>query len=152
MLTLTLSTVLLAASPSPPAATQLTTVVHEPLDEQAKLPDAVVFFLPKSSALSPLAADIVAIAARNAGSNTIVIQASSDREAGETAQTAAERAHAVRLDLMHNGVPDSVIRIVYAGGSRTGIESRRVVVSVMSPSSSSPRVATDEPVPPGSRL
>jgi outer membrane protein OmpA-like peptidoglycan-associated protein len=153
MLTLTLATLLLAASPSHPAAAQLTTTAQESLDEQAKLPNAVVFFLLKSSVLSPVAADIVAIAARNAGSGTIVtLQASSDREAGETAQTAAERADAVRLELIQNGVPASAIRIVQAGASRTGIESRRVIVSVMSAASSSPRVATDEAVPAGSRL
>jgi outer membrane protein OmpA-like peptidoglycan-associated protein len=153
MLTLTLSTLLLAASPSHPAAAQLTTIVQEPMDEQAKFPNAVVFFLPKSSVLSPVAADIVAIAARNAGSDTIVmLQASSDREAGETAQTAAERADAVRLELIQNGVPASAIRVVDAGVSRTGIESRRVIVSVMPAASGSPRVATDEPVPTKSRL
>jgi hypothetical protein len=147
MLTLTLSTLLLAVSPSYPAAAQLTTTVQEPLDEQAKLPNAVVFFLPKSSVLSPVAADIVAIAARNAaGSGTIItLQPSSDREAGETAQTAAERAHAVRLALIDNGVPASAIRIVHVGVSRTGVESRRVIVSVMSAASSSPRMATTRP-------
>jgi outer membrane protein OmpA-like peptidoglycan-associated protein len=142
MLTLTLSTVLLAAVPSDSLATQLTTIVQEPSDEQAGLPNAVVFFVPKSSVLSPVAADVVARAAQLAGSGTIVlIQASSDHEAGETVQTAAERADAVRLELIRNGVPASAIRIVQAGVSRTGIESRRVIVSIMSAASSSPRVA-----------
>jgi hypothetical protein len=147
MLTLTLSTLLLAGSPShPAAAAQLTTIVQEPFE--ARLPDAVVFFVPKSSVLSPLAADVVARAARHAGSGTIVlIQASSDHEAGETTQTAAERADAVRLELIRNGVPASAIRIMHAGVSRTGIESRRVIVSVISAAPSSPRVATAEGVP-----
>ena len=146
MLTLTLSTLLLAASPSHPAAAQLTTIVQEPFE--ASLPDAVVFFVPKSSVLSPLAADVVARAARHAGSGTIVlIQASSDHEAGETTQTAAERADTVRLELIRNGVPASAIRIMHAGLSRTGIESRRVIVSIISAAPSSPRVATAEGVP-----
>ena len=154
MLTLTLSTLLLAASPPHPPAAQRTTIVQEPpLNEQAKLPNAVVFFLPKSSILSPLGAHIVAIAARNADAGaTVMLQASSDREAGETAQTAAERADAVRLALIHNGVSASAIRIVHGGVSRTGIESRCVIVSVISTASSGPRVATDEAVPAGSRL
>lgn len=153
MLTLTLSTLLLTASPSHPAAGYLTSIVQEPLDEQAKLPNAVVFFLPNSSGLSPVAANIITIAARNAGSGTIfMLQASSDREAGETAQIATERADAVRLELIRNGVPASAIRIVHVGVSRTGIESRHVIVSAMSAASSSPRVATDEAVPAGSRL
>jgi hypothetical protein len=148
MLTLTLSTLLLAASPSRPAAAQVTTVVQEPFDEQARFPDAVVFFVPKSSVLSPLAADVVAGAARHAGSGTIVlIQASSDHEAGETTQTAAERAGAVRLELIRNGVPASAIRIMRTGVSRTGIESRRVIISVVSAAPRSPRVATAEAVP-----
>jgi outer membrane protein OmpA-like peptidoglycan-associated protein len=114
------------------------------LDEQAKLPNAVVFFRSNSSVLSPVAADIITMAARNAGSGTIVmLQASSDHEAGETAQMAAERADAVRLELIHDGIPASAIHTVHADVSRTGIESRRVIVSVMSAASSSPRVATD---------
>lgn len=146
MLTLTLSTLLLAGSPSHPAAAHLTAIVQEPFE--ARLPDAVVFFVPKSSVLSPLAADVVARAARHAGSGTIVlIEASSDHEAGETTQTAAERADAVRLELIRNGVPASAIRIIHAGVSRTGIENRRVIVSVISAAPSSPRVATAEGVP-----
>ena len=153
MLTLTLSALLLAASPSHQAGAQLTTIVQEPLDEQARLPNAVVFFVPKSSVLSPLAADVVARAARHAGSGTIVmLQASSDHEAGETAQTAAERADAVRLELIRNGVPASTIRIMHADVSRTGIESRRVIISVMSAAPSSPRVATAEAVSVESQL
>jgi hypothetical protein len=142
MLAITLGTQLLAASPFLPTAAQLTTIIHEPLDEQAWLPDAVIFFVPGSSVLSPPATDVVATAAQHAGSGTIVmIQASSDREAGETNQTAAERAEAVRLELIRNGVPASVIRIMHAGVSRTGIESRRVIVSVIHASPSNPRVA-----------
>ena len=148
MLTLTLGTLLLAASPFHLAAAQLTTVVQEPIEEQTNLPNAVVFFVPKSSALSPLAADVVARAARHARSGTIVlIQASSDHEAGETTQTAADRADTVRLELIRNGVAASAIRIMHAGVSRTGIESRRVIVSVISAAPSSPRVATAEGVP-----
>jgi hypothetical protein len=124
------------------------TAITETFDEQAALPNAAVFFLPKSSVLSPLAAEIIDRAARQAGSGTIVlVQASSDHEAGETTQTAAERADAVRLELVRDGVPASSIRIMQAGVSRTGIESRRVVISVISPAPSSPRVATAEAVP-----
>jgi hypothetical protein len=142
MLTITLGTLLLAASPSHRAAAQLTTIIQEPLDEQARLPDAVVFFVPGSSVLSRTATDVVATAAQRAGSGTIVmIQASSDHEAGETNQKATERADAVRLELIRNGVPASVIRIMHAGVSRTGIESRRVIVSVIHASPSNPRVA-----------
>ena len=152
MLTLTLSTVLLAASPSHPAAAQLTNIVQEPLAEQTKLPNAVVFFVPKSAVLSPRAADVVALAARQADYGTsVIIQASSDREAGETAQTAAERADAVRAELIRDGVPASAIRTVYSDVSRTGIESRRVIVSVLSAPSSSPRVATTEAAPASAR-
>lgn len=148
MLTLTLSALLIATSPSHPAAAQVTTIVQEPFDEQARLPEAVVFFLPKSSVLSPLAADVVATAARHVGSGTIVlIQASSDHEAGETTRTAAERADAVRLELIRNGVPASAIRIMHAGVSRTGIESRRVIISVISAVPRRPQVATAEAVP-----
>ena len=93
MLTLTFGSLLLVASPSDTTMAQLTTIALEPLDEQARLPRAVVFFLPGSSALSPAATDIVASAARNAGSGTIVIiQADSDNEAGETPETATDRA------------------------------------------------------------
>jgi outer membrane protein OmpA-like peptidoglycan-associated protein len=148
MLTLTLSTLLLAASPFHLAAAQLTTGVQETIAEQTRLPNAVVFFVPKSSVLSPLAADVVARAARHAGSGTIVlIQASSDHEAGETTQTAAQRADAVRLELIRHGVPASTIRILHAGISRTGIESRRVIVSVLAAAPSSPRVARAAAVP-----
>ena len=47
MLTLTFGTLLLVASPSDPTTAQLTTIALEPLDEQAGLPKAAVFFLPK---------------------------------------------------------------------------------------------------------
>ena len=46
MLTLTFGTLLLVASPSDPTTAQLTTIALEPLDEQAGLPKAAVFFLP----------------------------------------------------------------------------------------------------------
>lgn len=148
MLTLTLTGLLLAASPIRPAAAQATDVVQETLDAQAGFPNAAVFFLPKSSVISPLAADIIDRAARHASSGAIVLlQASSDHEAGETTQTAVERADAVRLELVRNGVPASAIRIVQAGASRTGIESRCVVISVISPTPSNPRVATVEAAP-----
>ena len=143
MLTLTFGTLLLVASPSGPTTAQLTTIALKSLDEQARLPNAAVFFLPGSSALSPVAADIVARAVRNAGSGTIfVVQTSSNNEAGETPQTAVDRADAVRRELIRNGVPPSAIRVMQAGSSRTGIESRRVVVSVIPAPSNIPGVAT----------
>jgi hypothetical protein len=146
MLTLTFGTLLLVASPSDPTTAQLTTIALKPLDEQARSLSAAVFFLPGSSALSPVAADIVARAARNAGSGTIcVVQASSDNEAGETPQTAVDRADAVRRELIRNGVPPSAIRAMQVGASRTGIESRRVVVSVIPAPAYIPRVATAPP-------
>jgi len=108
MLSLTLGTLLLVASPSDPAVAQPTTV--ETLNEQARLPNAVLFFVPKSSALSPVAADVVAGAARNAGLGAIVIiQASNDNEAGETPETADDRANVVRRELIRNGVPPRAI-------------------------------------------
>ena len=56
-------------------------------DNQASLPVAAVFFLPKSSVLSPLALDIVAQTARRANSGSIVvIRANHDHEAGGTAR------------------------------------------------------------------
>ena len=153
MLTLTFGTLLLVASPSDPTMAQLTTTALKPLDEEARLPKAAVFFLPKSSALSPLAADVVARAAQNAESGTIVvIQASSDNEAGETAETAADRADVVSRELIRNGVPPWAIRIMHAGALRTGIESRRVIVSVIPAPSNIPQVATVKTVPAGSRL
>jgi hypothetical protein len=148
MLTLTLTSLLLAASPIRTAAAQATVIVEETFDEQAGFPNAAVFFLPRSSVISPLAADVIDRAARHVSSGAIVLlQASSDHEAGETSQTAVERADAVRLELVRSGVPASAIRIMYAGVSRSGIESRRVVISVISPTPSSPRVATVETVP-----
>ena len=143
MLTLALGALLLAAPPSVPTTAQLTTVALEPLDEQTRLPKTVVFFLPKSSALSPVAADIVARAARSAGSGTIVvIQASSDNEAGETPETAADRADVVRRELIRNGVRPSAIRVTHAGALRAGIESRCVILSVIPTPSNIPGVAT----------
>jgi hypothetical protein len=143
MLMLTFGTLLLVASQSGPTTAPLTTIALESFDEQARLPNAAVFFLPGSSALSPVAADIVARAARNAGSGTIfVVQTSSNNEAGETPQTAVDRADAVRRELIRNGVPPSAIRVMQAGSSRAGIESRRVVVSVIPAPSNIPGVAT----------
>jgi outer membrane protein OmpA-like peptidoglycan-associated protein len=148
MLTLTLSTLLLATSPSHTTAAQVPTFVQKASEEQARIPNAVVFFAPKSSVLSPPAADVVARAARHAGPGTIVlVQASSDHEADETNQTAVERADAVRLELTRNGVPAAAIRIMHAGVSRTGIESRRVIISVISAAPSGPQVATVGAVP-----
>jgi hypothetical protein len=143
MLALTLGTLILVASPpSDPTTARLMTVALTPVDKQAGLPNASVFFLPSSSALSPVAADILARAARNAGSGTIVVlQPSSDDAAGETPQTAVDRADAVRRELIRNGLPASAIRVMQAGASRTGIESRRVVVSVIPAPSNVPRVA-----------
>jgi outer membrane protein OmpA-like peptidoglycan-associated protein len=141
MLMLTFGTLLLVASQSGPTTAPLTTIALESFDEQARLPNAAVFFLPGSSALSPVAADIVARAARNAGSGTIfVVQTSSNNEAGE--KTAVDRADAVRRELIRNGVPPSAIRVMQAGSSRAGIESRRVVVSVIPAPSNIPGVAT----------
>jgi hypothetical protein len=142
MLTLAFGTLLLVASPSGPTTAQLTTIALKSLDEQARLPSAAVFFLPGSSVLSPVAADNVARAARNAGSGTIcVVQASRDNEAGETSQAAVDRASAVRRELIRDGIPPSAIRVMQAGASRTGIESRRVVVSVIPAPSNIPGVA-----------
>jgi hypothetical protein len=137
MLELTTTTVLLsawllaAASSNVPMA-QPETVEQELPDNQALLPVAAVFFLPKSSALSPPALDVVVQAARRADSGTIVIiRASHDHEAGETAQTALFRGNAVRDELIREGVPNSAIRILISDATGTGIEARRVVVSVI---------------------
>ena len=74
---------LLAAAPSHVPVAQPATVEQELQDDQALLPVAAVFFLPKSSTLSPLALDIVAQTARRAESGSIVIiRASHDHEAG----------------------------------------------------------------------
>jgi hypothetical protein len=143
MLTLTFGTLILVTSPSSPAAAHLATIPLKPFNEQATLPSAAAFFLPGSSTLSPVAADIIARAARNVGSGTIcVVQASSDHEAGETLQTALDRANAVRRELIRDGVAPSAIRVVQAGTSRTGIESRRVVLSVIPAASNIPGLAT----------
>jgi hypothetical protein len=132
MTTIFLSAALLAAVPSHMPTAQLAAVVQEPSSQQAVLPDAAVFFLPKSSALSPLARDVVAQAARRADSATIVIiRANHDREAGETARTALFRGHAVRDELIRDGVPKSAIRTLISDATGTGIEARRVVVSVI---------------------
>jgi hypothetical protein len=152
MLTLTFGTLLLVASPSDPTTAQLTTIALEPLDEQAGLPKAAVFFLPRSSELSPVAADVIARAARTGSGTIVIIQASSDNEAGETPTMAADRADVVRRELIRNGVPSSAIRAIHAGAFGTGIESRRVIVSVIPAPSNIPGVATVETVPAGSRL
>jgi hypothetical protein len=141
MTTILLSAWLLAAVPSHVPTVQLTTVEQEPPDNQALLPVAAVFFLPKSSALSPLALDIVAQAARQADSGTIVIiQANHDREVGETAQTALLRGDTVRDALIRQGVPKSAVRILISAATGTGIEARSVVVSVFRQQSTSPAV------------
>jgi hypothetical protein len=132
MTTIFLSAMLLTAAPSHMQTAQLATVVQEPSDYQALLPEAAVFFLPKSSALSPLALDVVAQAARNVDAGTIVIiRASYDHEAGETAQTALLRGDAVRDELIHERVPNLAIRTLISDAIGTGIEARRVVVSVI---------------------
>src|SRR6476660_3499148 len=90
--TVLLSAWLLAAPPSLVPMAQPTTVEQELPDNQALLPVAVVVFLPKSSALSPPALDIVAQTARRAESGSIVIiRTGHDHEAGETAQKAIFR-------------------------------------------------------------
>ena len=71
MTTIFLSAMLLTAVPFHVPTAQLATVVQEPSDNQALLPKDAVFFLPKSSALSPLALDVVVQAARRADSGTI---------------------------------------------------------------------------------
>jgi hypothetical protein len=131
MTTILLSAWLLAAVPSHVPTVQLATVEQDPPDNQALLPVAAVFFLAKSSVLSPLAMDIVAQAAHRADSGTIVIiWADHDREAGETPQTALLRGDAVRDELIRQGVPNAAVRILISDATGTGIEARKVVVSV----------------------
>jgi hypothetical protein len=132
MTTMLLSASLLAVAPSQVPMAQPAAVGQDLPDNQALLPVAAVFFLPKRSALSPLALDIVAQTARRADSATIVIiRANHDREAGETAQTALLRGDAVRDELIRQGVPKSAVRILNSATTmRTGIEARSVVVSV----------------------
>src|SRR6201989_1266880 len=94
--TVLLTAWLLAAAPSQVSMAQPATVEQELPDNQVLLPIAAIFFLPKSSALSPLAVDIVAQTARRADPGSIVIiRANHDQEAGETSQTAACRGDAV---------------------------------------------------------
>ena len=132
MTSIFLSAALLVAVPSHMPTAQLATVVQELSGNQALLPDAGVFFPPKSAVLSPLALDVVAQAARRADSGAIVIiRASHDHEAGETAQTALFRGYAVRDELVREGVPKSAIRTLISEATGTGIEARRVVVSVI---------------------
>ena len=86
----------------------------------------------KSSTLSPLALDIVAHTARRAESGSIVIiRASHDDEAAETAQTAVFRGDAVRDELVREGVANSAIRILISDAAGTGIAARSVVVSII---------------------
>ena len=130
--TVLLSAGLLAAAPSLVPMAQPATAEQELPDNQALLPVAAVFFLPKSSALSPLALDIVAQTARRAESGSIVIlRASHDHEAGETAQTAIFRGDMVRDELVREGVANSAIRILISDAAGTGIAARSVVVSVI---------------------
>jgi hypothetical protein len=122
---------LIACVPSlVPMAQPAAAVEQDFPDNQALLPVAAVFFLPKNSALSALALDIVAQAAHQADAEAIVlIRANHDREAGETAQTALLRGDAVRDELIRQGVPKSAVRILISAATRTGIEARSVVVS-----------------------
>jgi hypothetical protein len=132
MTSIFLSAMLLAAMPSHRPTAELVTGVQEPLDKQALLPDAQVFFLPGSSALSPVAQDVVAQAAHHVGSGTIVvIRAFYDHEAGETAETAYFRCDVVRDELVREGVSNSAIRALISDSTRTGIEARRVAVSAI---------------------
>jgi hypothetical protein len=131
MTTILLSAWLLAVVPSHVPTVQLATVEQERPDNQVLLPVAAVFFLPKSSVLSPPALDIVAQAAHQADSGTIVIiRANHDREAGETAGTALLRGDAVRNELIRQGVPNAAVRILISETTGTGIEARKVVNSV----------------------
>jgi hypothetical protein len=130
--TVLLSAWLLAAPPSLVPMAQPATVEQELPDNQALLPVAAVFFLPKSSTLSPLALDIVAQTARRADSGSIVIiRASHDHEAGETGQTAVFRGDTVRDELVREGVANSAIRILISDAAGTGIAARSVVVSII---------------------
>jgi hypothetical protein len=132
MTSIFLGAMLFTAVPSPMPMAQQATLMQEPSDEQALLPHAAVFFLPKSSALSPLAMDVVAEVARKAGPGTIVIiRANHDQGSGETVQTALLRDGAVREELIREGVPSSAIRTLIADATGTGIEARCVVVSVI---------------------
>ncbi len=132
MFTISLSAMLLGAVPSHMPPAQLATIVQEPSENQALLPEAAVFFLPKSSALSFLALDVVAQAARRAELGTIVIiRASHDHDAGETAQTALFRGNAVRDELIREGVPNTAIHTLISDTPETGIDARRVIVSVI---------------------
>jgi hypothetical protein len=81
--------------------------------------------------LSPPALDIVAQAAHRADSGTtVIIRADHEREAGETPQTALLRGDAVRDELIRQGVPNAAVRILISDTTGTGIEARKVVVSV----------------------
>ena len=134
---------LLSPVPSHMPTAQLATVLREPSGDQALLPNAPVFFLPKSSALSFLAMDVVAQAARKVAPGTIVIvRANRDQEAGETAQTALLRGDAVREELIRDGVPGSVIRTVISDAGGTGIEARCAVVAVIPAKAVAPLTAT----------
>jgi len=144
MMTILVGTMLLSPVPSHMPMAQLATLVREPSGDQVLLPNAPVFFLPKSSALSPLAIEIVAKAARKVAPGTIaVIRAHHDQEAGETAQTALLRGDAVREELIRDGVPSSAIRTVISDAGGTGIETRCAVVSVIPAKAVAPLTATN---------
>lgn len=143
MMTIFLGTMLLSPVPSHMPTAQLATLLREPSGEHALLPNAPVFFLPKSSALSPLAVDVVAQAARKVAPGTIaIIRANHDQEAGETAQTALLRGEAVREELIREGVPSTAIRTVISDAAGTGIEARCAIVSVIPAKPVPPLAAT----------
>ena len=143
MITIFLGATLLSLVPSHMPTAQLATFLREPSGYQPLLPNAPVFFLPKSSALSPMAMDVVAQAARKVVPGTIaIILANHDQEAGETAQTALLRGEAVRDELIREGVPSSAIRTVISDAAGTGIEARCAVVSVIPAKPVSPLTAT----------
>src|SRR5277367_5423695 len=129
MMTILLDAMLLMPAPAHMRTAQLTTLMAEPSGGRILLPNAAVFFLPKSSALSPVAMDVVAQAARKIAPGTIaIIRANYDRVAGETAQTALLRGDAVREELVREGVPSSTIRTLISDAAGTGIEARCVIV------------------------
>jgi hypothetical protein len=143
MMTILFGTMLLSSVPSHMPMVQQATLLREPSSGQALLPNAPVFFLPKSSALSSLAMDVVTRAARKVAPGTIaIVRANYDQEAGETAETALLRADAVRQELIRDGVPSSVIRTVISDAGGTGIETRYAVVSVIRAKAVAPLAAT----------
>jgi hypothetical protein len=142
-MTIFLDAFLLTPAPSHMRTAQLTTLIAEPSGGRALLPNAAVFFLPKSSVLSALAMNIVAQAARKVAPGTIaIIQANYDQAAGETAETALLRGAAVREELVREGVPSSSLRTLIEDATGTGIEARCVVVSVIPVKALAPRSPT----------